>query len=395
MFFRRRPPPETITRGWKVDVGTLMLSFESLGDNCEFGLLQRRCGADPQGLLRLSHSRLATVEALLASECEGLMDDDDLALAPHPLFPGKLLARSIRLNDLDHEVNAIDRIGSSDADHSANVRRIAYLKRRFLEDLHEGTKIFVRRGRDSRPETVTSFLAQFRRLSQAWVLLVVETEDERLRGTVIQNGHRYLIGYLGRLAITGDVLDSEVEIWIDLLLCAYGIVHGGEQDTAAPELQSNAPLSLPMLEHLEGCTTRRLVKPSHGDAIVAVEIGRDMTFDETAYAVEFSDFPADARAFVCSVWIVVPAGFDGTYVRFLTTTAVRQMDRQADMRKRNVWQRIWTLGHTHLGSTVLRVELRTDAAKGTVFKLARTTIEVGTYPNPQKEPTIPPDDFAS
>ena len=185
------------------------------------------------------------------------------------------------------------------------VRRIAYLKRRFLEDLREGAKIFVRRGRDSRPETMDLFLSRFRRLSQAWVLLVVETDDDRRRGTVVELGHRYMVGYVDRLAITGDVLDSEVETWVDLLLHAYGIVHGGNEGSTAPELRPNAVLSLPMLEQYQSCLVRRLRRPSCEDAVVAVEITRDMTFDEPAYAVEFADFPSDQSSFVCSLWILV------------------------------------------------------------------------------------------
>lgn len=392
MFLRRRPfAPE---KEWTVDIGALMLSFEGLGDNCEFGLLQRRCGADPQGLLRLSHTRLATLEALLANECEGVMDGDDLALAPHPHFPEKIIGRSNSLDDLDHQVTTQTPGIVTPADHATNARRIAYLKRRFLEDLREGTKIFVRRGRDSRPDTVESFLARFRRLSQAWVLLVVETDDEGCRGRTVQLGHRYLVGYVGRLAITGDVLDSEVETWISVLLHAYGIVHGGRRSSAAPKLQRNAALSLPMLEQLQGCTMRRLHDPSRGDAVVSVELSHDMTFDESTYALEFADFPSDLRSFVCAIWIVVPTSFAGTFVRVMTSTATEQIDRQADLRKRDVWQRIWVLGHIRRGSTRIRVDLRTDAPRGTVFRLARPVIEGGTYPNPQEAPDTPINHFA-
>ncbi len=36
----------------QITLQDLMLQFESLGQNCEFGLVQRRAGADPLGLLR-------------------------------------------------------------------------------------------------------------------------------------------------------------------------------------------------------------------------------------------------------------------------------------------------------------------------------------------------------
>ena len=39
-----------------LDDRDLVLQFESIGDNCELGLVQRRAGSEPLGLLRFAGS---------------------------------------------------------------------------------------------------------------------------------------------------------------------------------------------------------------------------------------------------------------------------------------------------------------------------------------------------
>src|SRR5579885_2880091 len=50
----------------------LMMRFESLGENCEFGLAQRRCGAEPLGLLRFASAPLEKLLAGLEGRFEGM-----------------------------------------------------------------------------------------------------------------------------------------------------------------------------------------------------------------------------------------------------------------------------------------------------------------------------------
>src|SRR5690348_3255112 len=66
----------------------LMLAFESLGDNCEFGLVQRQAGAEPLGLLRFTgiflpiEVRLQKLVAALEHRFEGLAAPTSLMIYP-------------------------------------------------------------------------------------------------------------------------------------------------------------------------------------------------------------------------------------------------------------------------------------------------------------------------
>src|SRR4029077_19430059 len=56
----------------------LMMRFESLGENCEFGLAQRRCGAEPLGLLRFASAPLPVLLAGLRGRFEGMGDPEQI-----------------------------------------------------------------------------------------------------------------------------------------------------------------------------------------------------------------------------------------------------------------------------------------------------------------------------
>src|SRR5204863_3187648 len=58
----------------------LMMQFESLGENCEFGLVQRRCGAEPLGLLRFASAPLAKLLAALKADFAGFGESGAIAV---------------------------------------------------------------------------------------------------------------------------------------------------------------------------------------------------------------------------------------------------------------------------------------------------------------------------
>ena len=56
----------------KLPLHDLMLQFESLGQNCEFGLVQRQCQAEPLGLLRFSSTPLPQLLDALEARFDGM-----------------------------------------------------------------------------------------------------------------------------------------------------------------------------------------------------------------------------------------------------------------------------------------------------------------------------------
>ncbi|HVH82471.1 MAG TPA: hypothetical protein VM782_23955, partial [Stellaceae bacterium] len=75
---RRTFVPKEASDAAPIDLSALMMGFESLGENCEFGLVQRRCGAEPLGLFRFASAPLPKLMAGLEARFEGMADPENL-----------------------------------------------------------------------------------------------------------------------------------------------------------------------------------------------------------------------------------------------------------------------------------------------------------------------------
>jgi hypothetical protein len=62
----------------QIPVAELMLKFESLGQNCEFGFVQRSCHAEPNDLLRFASAPLPSLLAALQASFNGMGDPESL-----------------------------------------------------------------------------------------------------------------------------------------------------------------------------------------------------------------------------------------------------------------------------------------------------------------------------
>ena len=71
----QRPPNTPLTEEETThleDWRTLLMRFESLGQNCEFGLVQRRYKAEPLGLFRWASTASAALTAILEADMQGI-----------------------------------------------------------------------------------------------------------------------------------------------------------------------------------------------------------------------------------------------------------------------------------------------------------------------------------
>lgn len=178
--------------------------FESLGMDCELGFAQRKLGQEPLGLLRFSGIPFDTLIALLNN------DFRDFAL------PENCELKIIRLAD-QSQYDLYDRVYRYDmhtfvvadtSDDAADVlkkfcARAQFLKRKLLDDLASGDKIFVYKN-DHCSER------EARKLSRALLrhgpnrLLVVREFDrrrERAHGALVRVGGHILNGYLERFDV--------------------------------------------------------------------------------------------------------------------------------------------------------------------------------------------------
>ena len=64
-------------------VADLMMHFESISAGREFGMVQRRCGAEPLDLLRFTGSAVANLVDLLESNLADFLSPDDIGIDVH------------------------------------------------------------------------------------------------------------------------------------------------------------------------------------------------------------------------------------------------------------------------------------------------------------------------
>lgn len=112
--------------------------FESLGANCEFGLVQRYFGAEPLGLLRWPALNVAGLLDSLKNEFAELSGIANFSLIPGPKGDWDVQTPNFSLH-------LYTKMGSVDEDTllQSVFRRITFMRRSLLETLEEAEKVVV------------------------------------------------------------------------------------------------------------------------------------------------------------------------------------------------------------------------------------------------------------
>jgi hypothetical protein len=202
-----------------LSVPDLASHFESLGHNCEFGVAQRAMGLEQLGLLRFGGISPHKLAEALDLEFEGIdtpgnltayIDDDSAEYMVRDKQYGTTFHTHIK-------------VAATTAESVLALfdRNIRFLRRKFLEDLREGGKIFVFQHPEARTvEHARPFLNLLRSHGPNILLFVTEGGDQRA-GTVEYLEPDLLHGVIGRLAPYHDVTGLDVRPWIHICANAY------------------------------------------------------------------------------------------------------------------------------------------------------------------------------
>jgi hypothetical protein len=208
-----------------------MMQFESLGENCEFGLVQRRCGAEPLGLLRFASAPLPVLLAGLSARFEGVGDPEQT---------------EVRISDNRQEFLVVDKrygfnyhpwvlVGEADPDEirRREAKRLPLLRRKLMEDLEEGNKIFVYRGMRRLPQPLVLRLVAAMQEYGPTTLLWVELEDaNHPTGTVEALTSGLLKGYIDRFAPGENAHALSLDAWIAICRNAWSIAQSPSRRNA-------------------------------------------------------------------------------------------------------------------------------------------------------------------
>jgi hypothetical protein len=220
--------PEDLARLTGLTAERFLLRFESLGDNCEFGLVQRRCGAEPLGLLRWAAISAVEVVRGLNDGFAGIGEPANMSIriegGSHPEY---------LIHDRAYALTFHTFLSPSDIAESELIprqaSRLRFLRRKLLEDLAEGAKIFVIKRNDGLTEAeLLAVLAALRRHHPAARLLgVLPAGADRPPGTVRVTPEGLICGYIERFAPPGAAQDFVLETWLALCVNAARLAAGG------------------------------------------------------------------------------------------------------------------------------------------------------------------------
>ncbi len=209
----------------------LLKRFESLGENCEFGLVQRRCGVEPLGLLRFASAPYPKLRAALRSDFEGLgrPENIDVQMSSN----GQEYMVHDRAFGLNYHAWVKVEEQTAEEIHVRETRRLPFLVRKLIEDLGTGEKIFVFHGMDPLTLQHASTLKDDLGRYGPGVLLWVELADEKHPpGSAEWVGPGLLKGYMDRFAPGEDAHDISLGCWVDL--CQRAVAAADAADKPAP-----------------------------------------------------------------------------------------------------------------------------------------------------------------
>ena len=202
-----------------LSVHDLMYEFESLGWNCEFGILQRRCGAEPLSLLRFMGISLPSLLEALAQDFAGI--DDPAHTRLDVVGDGQEFILHNDVYDLSGHTWRSQILEDHDKVLRDVLRNMRFYTRKFREDLEGGSRLFVfQRQLQMLPAHAVPLLTALRRHGDCALLIICE--DTGLpSGTVEQLGPHLFRASIGALAPSADVAQSDLPAWLSICTNAW------------------------------------------------------------------------------------------------------------------------------------------------------------------------------
>ncbi|HXC30174.1 MAG TPA: tetratricopeptide repeat protein [Stellaceae bacterium] len=209
----------------------LMLKFESLGERCDFGAVQRHFGVEPLGLLRFAWTRLHCLLMALDDRFDAIGTVEDTGFEAY----GDETVLRMRKYDLIFEpfrhtfVNEVksEPVEKREVSHEQQRRRLLFLKDKLVRDLENAEKIWVFATGDAAASADTDVAKLFSALHAygANSLLYVRVErDGHPAGTVEALGGGLYAGYFPGPVdfVAGE--QPPFELWRELCARTYQLI---------------------------------------------------------------------------------------------------------------------------------------------------------------------------
>jgi len=253
----------------------LLRDFESLGENCEFGIAQRKLGCEVLGLFRFGFTPVDSLLRGFADDFAALADLDAVTIAPGGGKPPEFVL-SVDAYKMRWHTFVPLATGDADTTRRDHGRRLGFVRRKFLETLRASRKIFVlKRERPLTLAEVLPVLQEINRSGQNTLLYIVPGAPPERHGLVERVGPGLLRGYIARFAVDADVITATAEYdW--LRLCANAWTLRDQAALPAP-VEPAAPTPPPPVQPVTLPAGERFCAVSDDDLPVRVIAGLGLT----------------------------------------------------------------------------------------------------------------------
>ncbi len=196
----------------------LAAKFESFGNDCEFGYVQRRCRAEPLGLFRFSNPEHDVILRAVTSAYAdvGTACDVELDL--------QVPRREWIVVDPPNRLREHTFVFEGDQEESAmrfkHKARIAFLRRNAIENLRNAAHIYViKSGQGHLTREITARIADALQMQGPNMLLWVEPGDDV--GRIDDFGNGLLRGTIDRLTVEPNAPFFSFAGWLAVLVGAW------------------------------------------------------------------------------------------------------------------------------------------------------------------------------
>ncbi len=372
----------------------LIQQFESLGDNCEFELVQRFVGAEPLGFFRFNYAGLPMLMRMLETEFGDIDCPEDIELVRASPADTELIVQNrrygYRYHTFCHDPDPAEA-------RERQLKVIPFLRDKLLRDLREGEKIFVCKGTRSIEEAAA--LARIMRRYGPNTLLWITPEDEdNPRGSVRVREAGLMQGFMDRLAPPRDAYDLS-PAWLTVCRNAHAL------------RAADCPRATVIIPPLERRTANLLRQVHLGPRKADWWVSAGSTAAEPQEGVPAGTHPASpviehiltedtvpASSPLCGVvlkgalapgaphvlsmdlWIPEEASLERAGAVFTGLTAAQY--GPADLGQRNRWQRVWVAARAPSPEPDVNPSLFALGRAGSRLFSTAWQLEIGHTPSP-------------
>ncbi len=373
----------------------LFQQFESLGDNCEFGLVQRFVGAEPLGFFRFNYASLPALSEMLDTELRDIDRAEDIEVVRANDAPdSELIVQNRRFG---YRYHTFRHDADAEAVRAQQLRVIAFLKDKLLADLRTAEKIFVRRGAHAIAD-VAGLSRRLRRFGAASLLWVVPEDEANPAGTVRVLEPGLLQGFMDRLAPPQDAYDLS-PVWVTVCRNSYALRAGGcPPGTVVAAPCGRIPTNLLRAVHLGPRMVHRWVsaqstmapggsdapgRPHPASAVLEHRLTADTVQATSALCgVALQHGLSPGASYVASMEVWIPAGAPVEQVGAVFNGLPASQVRIADLTQRDRWQRVWVTTRAPHPEAHVNPSLFVVGKEGAALFSTAWQLEIGHTPGP-------------